>query len=345
MSNIVTTLETFSASNDSTNQSFAIPQKAVGIRLNTQQQDNGINESENNEERNSYEDTSSSEILTQNTTTTVDIELTKITKHRGYISKTIRLEGELPISDGSDCKMSHGIGQRIRFQDLGQLANFISKLESSCAITLGRMKDSLPETVIIETQYSKNIDNRKTISRSRENFGYTVGKQGLLLIDFDTKCMPEPIKEYIKSLGGIDKFFESSFPAIGKTAKIIRNSTSSGIYHQETGYEYEGSSGVHIYLVVQDGSDIPRALESIHKYLWLYGYGWIVVSKAYTLLVRSPADRAVSNPERLCLKVRQMSNHHSHSAPDPAEFNMVKFLIPAQFFRILLLIKKNNIRN
>jgi hypothetical protein len=56
---------------------------------------------------------------------------------------------------------------------------------------------------------------------------------------------------------------------------------------------------VHVYVAVQDGSDIGRFLTTLHQRCWLAGFGWLMVGAGGQLLDRSIIDRMVGAPERL----------------------------------------------
>lgn len=242
------------------------------------------------------------EIPAHQTRTPIDIEITKATKDNGYLSKKITLLDGEPCSDSSDCRMARGRGERVRFKNLEEVAHFISGLDSSSALILGRIRAGVADSVSLVSQHLNTSRDNLTISRTQENFAYSAEKQALLLIDFDTKGMPDEIKKRIVSHGSVEKILDSVFPEFARAAKITRNSTSSGLFNQETGQQYDRTGGVHIYVCVVDGSDIPRALKNIFKRLWIAGFGWIYVSESCRLLVRSIVDQAVSGPERLCFE-------------------------------------------
>ena len=82
-------------------------------------------------------------------------------------------------------------------------------------------------------------------------------------------------------------------------ARVIRASTSAGLRNVETGEIFPGNGGLHVYLFVRDGADIPRFVHDLQKRAWLDGLGWIMVSSRGALLVRSIVDVTVGSPERL----------------------------------------------
>ena len=82
-------------------------------------------------------------------------------------------------------------------------------------------------------------------------------------------------------------------------ARVIRASTSAGLYNQETDERFPATGGMHLYLLVQDGEDIPRFLRDLQARAWLAGFGWIMVAGRGALLTRSIVDITVGSPERL----------------------------------------------
>jgi hypothetical protein len=91
----------------------------------------------------------------------------------------------------------------------------------------------------------------------------------------------------------------SVLPALAGVARVERKSTSAGLYRADTGDPIAGSDGLHVYLLVQDGTDGERFLKVLHARAWLSGFGWIVVGTGGQLLERSIVDRVVGSPERL----------------------------------------------
>jgi hypothetical protein len=53
-------------------------------------------------------------------------------------------------------------------------------------------------------------------------------------------------------------------PALGDVAHLLRRSTSSGLSRSDTGEELPGSDGLHVYVAVQNGTDIERFLRVLH---------------------------------------------------------------------------------
>jgi hypothetical protein len=118
-----------------------------------------------------------------------------------------------------------------------------------------------------------------------------------MLIDFDRRGMPPSVAERIDQAGGAWDALVGVIRGLGDAGRITRASTSAGIYNAETDARFPGSGGEHLYVIVADGSDIPRAF--LHDLAWLGGLGWYMIGGAGQLLDRSIVDRSVGSPERL----------------------------------------------
>jgi hypothetical protein len=88
-------------------------------------------------------------------------------------------------------------------------------------------------------------------------------------------------------------------PGVARAARVVRASTSAGLYNSETGERFPGSGGSHTYVLVADGADIERALQALHDRCWLHGLGWYLIGAAGQLLERSVVDVSVGGSERL----------------------------------------------
>jgi hypothetical protein len=78
---------------------------------------------------------------------------------------------------------------------------------------------------------------------------------------------------------------------------LAQSSASSFIYRSST--QLRGAGGIHLYVMVADGSDIERAGKALYEHLWRLGTGYFAVSRSGQLLDRNLIDRSVWQPERL----------------------------------------------
>jgi hypothetical protein len=225
--------------------------------------------------------------------------LTFIAKSNGPLTKRISLNPDGTVkSDGSACVMSRGIARRIELSSLQPLADLIGGLGSSEAITLGTLRDDLPNEVQVVARHRLN-GSADVIARTQDFIGFRHGASALSLADFDTKGMPAALRARVDELGGFWAALTSVVPALKSAAHVIRRSTSSGLYRTDTGDELPGSDGMHAFVLLLDGSDGERFLKVLHERCWLARFGWMMVGTAGQLLERSIVDRVVGSPERL----------------------------------------------
>ena len=179
------------------------------------------------------------------------------------------------------------------------LADQIACLRSDQAIALGRLRADLPDQCEITTKARLDTSVPGVISRTREYIDYLPGAPAVLLIDVDHKGMPNAVRDRVKAKLGVMSALASVVPELGHCACVVRRSTSTGLSNADTGEHYPGSEGLHIYVLVADGADIPRALQAWHDRCWLAGFGWSMIGAGGAVLERSLIDRTVASPERL----------------------------------------------
>ena len=148
------------------------------------------------------------------------------------------------------------------------------------------------------------------------------------LLDFDQKAMPADVRQRLDDVGGFEPALCRLIPGYDTLARVVRSSTSSGLYNSETGERFPGSGGLHVYLFVRDGEDIPRFLEALQKRAWLAGLGWIMVAGRGALLTRSIVDVSVGQPERLVfegppLVVSPLAQDHAARQPVAREGDLL----------------------
>jgi hypothetical protein len=230
-------------------------------------------------------------------------EITGLAKSGGVLSKHISLMADGSVKrDGSACCMGRGAARRLHFDTLQQFAECISSLEPHEAIALGALRPDLPDEVRITTKSKLNgsayLPN-DLIARTADCITYRPGNPALALLDIDTKDIPGYVRTRIEELGGYGAALKTIIPELAGAGRIVRRSTSAGLYRLDANEEVVGSDGRHVYVPVIDGTDVERFLRRLHDRLWLHRLGWFVVSRSGQLLERSLIDRMVYAPERL----------------------------------------------
>ena len=231
---------------------------------------------------------------------TTGIELTKLTKDGGPLTKQISLSRNGALEkDGSACVMAQGRAERIRVDGVAGLATLIESLTSSQAIALGVLRAGLPNRVAVTTKkrLAHGVQGADVITRTGANIVYH--GRAFALLDYDSKGMPASIAAELERAGGFWHALLTVLPNLSGVARVMRRSTSAGLSRSDTGEALPESDGVHAYLTSKDGGDNERFLTTLHERCWLAGLGWYVVSTSGALLERSIVDRMVGGPERL----------------------------------------------
>ncbi len=217
----------------------------------------------------------------------------------GLLCKRITLGADgRPASDGSPCRMWAGIATRIEItRGASGLADLITEMDSSEALILG---DHVAEGATIRLVKDSEANPAQGLyGRTLSTFGFRPGEPAVVLLDFDRKGMSQAVADRLDAVGGFEGAIAELLPDLGTYAKVVRASTSAGLYNQETGERFPAGGGLHLYLLAKDGADIPRFLRDLQARAWLAGFGWIMVAGRGALLTRSIVDITVGSPERL----------------------------------------------
>jgi hypothetical protein len=226
-------------------------------------------------------------------------EFTVFAKSGGPLTKRISLAADGSFkSDGSACVMAHGTARRVQITSVSDFARLIERLRPNEAIALGALRTGLADLVQVVTKHKLN-GAANVIARTGADIMYRKGQAALALLDFDTKGMPRDVTTALAQHGGYWQALVAVLPELQTIARVTRRSTSSGLSRSDTGKQLPGSDGVHVYVAVQDGTDIERFLRTLHARCWLAGFGWMMVGAGGQLLERSIVDRMVGAPERL----------------------------------------------
>ena len=230
----------------------------------------------------------------------LDIELTVFHTTGRILSKRIVLTKSGKVRpDASQCGMSKGTARRVRLNTLEALAELIETMPANEALVLGRLGADLPDQVAVVTKENLGDAEPGTIARTREHLRFAPGQPAYMLLDHDGKGTPEEVRIKLKETGGFWSAVVNAVTGLGNAAYVSRRSTSTGLYNKRTGERFPGSSNRHLYVAVKDGTDIERALKTLHERLWLAGYGYYVVGAVGQLLDRSIIDASVYGAERL----------------------------------------------
>jgi hypothetical protein len=154
--------------------------------------------------------------------------------------------------------MSSGDASRLLLADLHDLAAVITRMPANAALALGALRDDLPDRVPIAAKATL-AQNPGAIARSNSNIIY-MARPGVVLLDHDTKGMPDAVETRLTALGGFANAVESVCPAFARAASVARRSTSCGIYDVATGQRFPGSNGIHLYTLVDAREEFRAAV-------------------------------------------------------------------------------------
>jgi len=217
------------------------------------------------------------------------MEYSVFTKDYGLLTKEIQLESNEVIKDASQCRMANGSVQTVSVDNLLEFREFLKGLNQNQAIALGITESAYGKSVRI---VKKGLEAQGAISRSNDYFTFK-DAPALMLLDYDP-----PKGGQALSIGDVYVNLIKIVPELVGCEVLALGSTSSGVY-LDGGAPPASSGGIHLYVVVDNGSRIPDLGKILAERYWLMGLGRYDVSKSGSLLQRTLFDEAVHSPERL----------------------------------------------
>ena len=243
--------------------------------------------------------------------TKFSFDITVFDKSGGSLSKRISLKPDGTLKKDALGTMARGRARRVSFTNIGALADCIGALSPNQAIALGALRQDLPDDVeiVCERNLRNGAVRPDVISRTGKNIIYRPNQPAALLLDFDSKGMSAEVANRLTEAGGFWAAVTAVLPILNSTARVMRSSTSAGLFRDDTGEKLPGSDGQHVFLVAQDGEDIERFLKVLHARCWLAGFGWYLISASGALLERSIVDHTVGTSERLVFEGAPVLDH------------------------------------
>ena len=199
--------------------------------------------------------------------------------HAKGVAKKYELANGKPVKTPADT-FKTGSFETITVHSMEELATFLEAREPGDFITAG----------INQTQLSGKCGfGAGEIRRVKENFPFATDKPGILIVDSDN----------LEKLGmSTEPEYEEAIACLlGKTDYCTSPSASSGIVADGFSPQLKG---VHTFCFVEDPSQIPETLDTLHTRSVLLGYGYPLITKAGTILIRSLVDTAMKTPNQPC---------------------------------------------
>lgn len=208
------------------------------------------------------------------------IRYTRITSSSCELAKSYKLvDGK--AAGSAIAHMTSGHAEIRSIANLAQLQPELEALDAHQAITAGvpNCGDS-PLTTRRGSEF-----NPDAVARTNETFRY-LDTPSLFMIDVDTDA------GVYHSIGDVLDALEAASPWLRQVLRAARPSASSYIGDK-------GLRGVHVYIAVTRGTDIPDLATRLQVDQWAAGRGKVIISKSGALLTRQLSDALVYQPSRL----------------------------------------------
>lgn len=209
------------------------------------------------------------------------IQFTKITATNCEMTKRYSIGASGQIESSAIAHMTEGAANVIEIDSVSQLGAFLPLLDANQAITCG-----IPPAHDCKLTTRAGADFRQdAVARTNEVFRFPYGP-ALFPIDVDVDSAA------YASVQDVMDALEACSPWLQHVHRIARPSSSSFVAGR-------GLRGVHVYLAVTRGTDIPMLKERLQIEQWRAGRGFIKISKSGALLTRQLSDDLVYQPSRL----------------------------------------------
>lgn len=221
-----------------------------------------------------------------------------VLRNKCWLGKKFYIGDDGRIHKQSNGIFTDGFVKTIEAPTSVYLAKVVKHLKCTDALCIGVQKANTTQARVSTRQRSVLINDMGTpcITRTKEDFSFP-NKEGWLLIDFDDKDLPNPIKDKLCSVGGIYEALRQLWPELEHGDFLIKPSSSAGVHLPDT--EPAAASGFHMFVRIKNARTIPQTLQALHARCWDNGYGYHLISKSGQQLDRSLIDVSVGSPERL----------------------------------------------
>ena len=221
-----------------------------------------------------------------------------VLRNKRWMGKKFYIGKDGSIQKQSNGLFTDGVVKTLEMPTSAHLTKLVKHLKCTDALCLGSPYATTSNTKVSTRQRSALIKDMGApcITRTKDDFGFP-DNEGWLLIDFDDKDLPEPIKGKLSAVGGIYEALRRLWPELECGDFLIKPSSSAGVHLPDT--EPTAASGFHMFVRINDARAIPQTLKSLHARCWDSGFGYHLISKSGVQLDRSLIDVSVGSPERL----------------------------------------------
>lgn len=214
-----------------------------------------------------------------------------VLRHKTPIGKRFTIE-DGRLKKTSIATFFDGTAKVIDAPDAAALVAILDRLHPHEVVSLGVLKNGRTEAPIKTARHAAAGD----ATRSLDHFEHRSG-EGWLLLDHDTKTMPEDVAARVAEYGGGLAAIEHIWPELKSAARVVKPSSSGGVYIE--GEDPAAATGFHLFTLVSDVVKSREYLDILMARAWEAGLAWFFVGKSGALLERSIIDALVGGPERL----------------------------------------------
>jgi hypothetical protein len=172
-----------------------------------------------------------------------------------------------------------------------EFASALQTVSKNQCLSYGIPRSHKARQVLSVKRYTEAGEPECAMTRTAEAMQWSNGP-AILMIDYDADDSALSKDELVAAIYSV-------VPELRNSAHVWCVSTSSCIDNENTGESLRSICGQRIYIAVADGRDIPRAGKALFQRLWLMGHGYIKISSSGSMLVRTLADAAVWQPNRI----------------------------------------------
>jgi hypothetical protein len=232
-----------------------------------------------------------------------DITFTQITAKNCDLTKTFTRNANGQIESTAIAHMTEGSARVCSIPNISELGAALDMLQPNQAITCGiPTKGDTPLTTRAGVDFRPDA-----VARTNESFMFPYGP-ALYPIDVDVDG------DDFRSVDDVLDALEACSPWLRQVVRVARPSSSSYVADR-------GLRGVHVFVSVTRGVDIPALAKRMQVEQWAAGRGYIRISKSGALLVRQLSDAMVYQPSRLMFEAKPvMQGDLVRAIPEEARF-------------------------
>lgn len=206
------------------------------------------------------------------------------------LTKQCKLDSNGALSWSTAAQMMTGNAQQRTVSDAEGFAKLLQTLAPSQALAYG-VADQPDIMMMSKAAYESAGRPDGVITRTKDRMQWPESA-GVLMLDYDPRATSQPLTQ-AQLLAAI----ASVLPELDNSARVWWCSSSSMIYNGPD--QLTGTRGQRVYILVKDARDIERAGKNLFKRLWLAGHGYMMITRAGTLLEKSIIDASVWQTNRL----------------------------------------------